>query len=203
MDVTFLHGLGQSPESWAETVAGLPERVHADCFGLFQSGSKISYPELYHGFETHCGTAPLHLCGLSLGAVVALNFAMEHGKQVESLALIAPQYKMPRFLLGVQNLIFRFFPEKSFAETGLTKQNMRYFTASMAALDLQQGLEQISCPVLVVCGEKDKANQKAARELTGKIPGAKLRILKGAGHEANKDAPAELAALLSSFYEPF
>lgn len=203
MDVTFLHGLGQSSKSWTETISRLPKTIHANCFDLFPPGGRIGYSELYHAFETRCGTVPQHLCGLSLGAVVALNFAIDHGKQVESLVLIAPQYKMPRVLLKVQNLVFQFLPEKSFAETGLNKQDLLYLTSSMKALDFRQKLEQISCPVMIVCGEKDRANQKAARELAGKIPGAKLRILKNAGHEANKDAPAELAALLSSFYEPF
>ena len=50
-------------------------------------------------------------------------------------------------------------------------------------------------PVLV-CGEKDAANLKAARRLAKLLPHAQLHILPGAGHELNTDAPAALAALL-------
>ncbi len=71
----------------------------------------------------------------------------------------------------------------------------------MAKLDFRQELKQIACPVLIVCGEKDRANQKAARELAEQIPSAARQTVSGAGHEVNKDAPAALAALLSSFYE--
>lgn len=201
MNVTFLHGLGQTSESWLKTTAHLPETIGAECYNLFQFRGEISYPNLYHAFEQSCGTRAVHLCGLSLGAVVALNFAVGHRQQVESLVLIAPQYKMPRFLLGIQNFIFRFLPDKAFSETGLAKRVILRLTASMAALDFRQELKRISCPVLIVCGEKDRANRKAACVLADKIPGAKLQILDGAGHEVNKDSSAELAALLSSFYE--
>ena len=35
----------------------------------------------------------LNLCGLSLGAVLALNYAIDFPKKVNSLILIAPQYE--------------------------------------------------------------------------------------------------------------
>ena len=164
MNITFLHGLGQTPQSWEKTASYLPESVTADCIDLFHLCAETTYPALYQAFAQRCGTAPLHLCGLSLGAILALDFAVRHSGQVRSLTLIAPQYKMPRLLLGIQNLIFRFLPEKAFVETGLAKQDILRLTSSMTALDFRQKVQQVTCPTLIMYGEKDSANQKAAQE---------------------------------------
>ena len=66
----------------------------------------------------------------------------------------------------------------------------------MLDLDFREDLGKVSCPVLVLCGERDKANRKAARGLQAGIPGAELAWIPGAGHEANLDAPEALAEVL-------
>lgn len=54
-----------------------------------------------------------------------------------------------------------------------------------------------SCPVAVLCGEKDGANLKASKELGARLPNAALQIVPGAGHAVNKDAPEAIAAALN------
>ena len=70
----------------------------------------------------------------------------------------------------------------------------------MLDLDFREDLGKVSCPVLVLCGERDKANRKAARGLQAGIPGAELAWIPGAGHEANLDAPEALAEALRDFF---
>lgn len=64
--------------------------------------------------------------------------------------------------------------------------------------DLLDGLDNISCPVMIVCGEKDNANKKAAKELATLLKNARLEIVSGAGHEVNVEAPDKLGKLLRS-----
>ena len=52
----------------------------------------------------------------------------------------------------------------------------------------------------MICGEKDSANMKAARELAGIIRNAKLQVIRGSGHEVNIDAPEALAGILYDFF---
>lgn len=66
-----------------------------------------------------------------------------------------------------------------------------------AVLDFSAKLGGIACPAAVVCGERDRANRGAAEELQRLLPNAELRIIPGAGHEVNRDAPEALAALLN------
>ena len=58
----------------------------------------------------------------------------------------------------------------------------------------------MQCPACVLCGEKDGPNQKAARELSLKLPQAQLHIIPNAGHEVNKDQPEKLAEILTAFF---
>ena len=69
---------------------------------------------------------------------------------------------MPKFLLKVQNVLFKFMPKSQFEDIGLTKKDFITLTNSMADMDFTNGLENVSCSVLVLCGEKDNVNKKAA-----------------------------------------
>ena len=204
MEVIFLHGLGQGPSAWEGVVSALPDSIRADCPDLFAlaKGGTLDYPALYRGFSAFCGEKRegLHLCGLSLGAVLALQYALEHPASVESLTLIAGRARMPRALLKVQGAIFRLMGEKNFREMGLTRVDAITLTASMARLDFRPDLGRLRCPALVLCGEKDGANRREAAALAAGIPGAGLAFLPGAGHEVNREAPEALAEVLGQFY---
>ena len=204
MQYIFIHGLGQDPSGWDETKLYLGGQRRIDCpdLSLFLKDEDVSYGNLYGAFSEYCGdiSGPVHLCGLSLGAVIALNYAVDHSEKVRSLVLIAPQYKMPKILLKLQNMIFRFLPERSFAGTGIGKEKMRKLTNSMGNLDFSGNLEKISCPALILCGERDTANRKAAGIMAERIRGAEIRTIKNAGHEVNKEAPEQLAEGLRDFY---
>ncbi len=70
----------------------------------------------------------------------------------------------------------------------------------MSKLDFSDSLDKISCPSLIVCGERDQANKRAAAELAGRLSHARLAKLGGVGHEVNTEAPEKLAELFREFY---
>ena len=192
MNVVFLHGLGQSPSSWNETISCLPKDIKAYCPTLFNFSTDraIAYKNIYLSFEEYVDkfSEPVTISGISLGAVLALNYCINHAEKVQSLILIAPQYKMPRLLLKFQNILFRVMPEKSFLGSGIRKQDMIHLTSSMMALDFEQDLRNILCPTLIICGKHDLANVKAAKVLAKNIFTAKLCLIDNAGHEINVTA---------------
>lgn len=83
---------------------------------------------------------------------------------------------------------------------GLAKKDVLSLTRSMLGLDYQGRLQEIARPALVLCGEKDRANKKAARTMGKGIPRARLAFIPGAGHEASMDAPERLAEMLETFF---
>lgn len=200
----FLHGLGQTPSSWDAVLRQLGCEETALCPDLaaMVSSEEATYGNLYRSVVGICKNleSPLNLCGLSLGAVLALHYAAEHPGKVNSLVLAAPQYKMPRVLLRVQNLLFRFMPSSLFQGTGFSKEQFIRLCASMESLDFTEMLSAIACPVLVVCGSRDRANLNACTRLARLLPRGELQILEGAGHELNQEVPEELARLIKNFY---
>ena len=87
---------------------------------------------------------PLDLCGLSLGAVLSLNYAIDNPEKINSLILIAPQYNMPKTLLKIQNIIFHFMPNSAFSKIGLTKKGFIEFTNSMMNIDFSENIKNLT-----------------------------------------------------------
>lgn len=199
----FLHGLGQTAASWDKvfSVLRIQDPVCPDLFSMLK-GQNINFSNLFRQFEKTCNEYPgmINICGISLGAVLALNYAAEHLQKVQSLILIAPQFKMPKGILYVQNIAFHLMPEIKFLEMGISKKDALSLTKSMLRLDFSAELSRFTCPIMIICGEKDKANRKAAISMNNKILNAKLSLVAQAGHEVNIEAPEELANLIEKFW---
>lgn len=195
----FLHGLGQTAKDWDETINRV-SGLEADCPELFSfAKTDMVYSQILRGLERRYADVkePFRICGISLGAMLALDYAIRHGKQINSLILIGVQYKSPTFLIDFQNILFRCMPQRPFEDMGLSKNDVIKLTRSMRALDFSQQLKELVCPVEIVCGEKDTANLKAAKKLNELLPQAKLHIIPGVGHEVNRCAPEAIAEILS------
>ena len=146
---------------------------------------------IYQAFVAYCKnfSEKLNICGISLGAIIALNYAIEFPERVQSIVLIGAQCKVPKGLMMLQNFIFKLLPKSFFAKMGLPKKNVLQLTNSMVDLDLSPRLEDILSPTLLICGGKDNANKKSANNLAQMIPNAKVSIIDNAGHVLNTEAP--------------
>lgn len=172
-----------------------------DCPELFSSAEdEISYSQILGDLEQRYSEVkePLRICGLSLGALLAIDFAIRHEEKVASLILIGAQYKVPSLLIDFQNLIFRCMPNKAFESMGLSKSSTIKLAHSMRSLDFTSQLNNIRCPVTILCGKKDTANLKASKRLKELLPKATLHIVPNAGHELNKYAPNTIAEILNN-----
>ncbi len=204
MACIFVHGLGQDSSSFDKVLSclGKEDRFFVPDLVDFLQGSNDGYAELYRRFSDYCNqfSEKLCLCGLSLGAILCLQYALEYPKKVHSLILIGAQYKMPRMLLCIQSFLFRFLPEQFFKESRLSKDSMMHLMKTMETLDFSSQLGQVCCKTLILCGEKDPVNKKAAKGLSRGIPHACAQVVRGAGHEVNTDAPEELAEIIRAFF---
>ena len=200
----FLHGLGQTPSSWIKTIENIGIEESAVCPNLstLVQGREANYENLYAAFSDICNehSEKVNLCGLSLGGVLSLNYAIDHPDKVNSLILIAAQYKMPKKLLSIQNTIFRFMPKSMFQEMGFSKEDFLVLCKTMMELDFSNSLNAVNSPVLIIYGEKDSANKKASMELADRLTNAELCIVEGANHEINIEMPEKLAELIKRFY---
>lgn len=200
MKTVLLHGLGQTAKDWKEVVRQLSisDVDHPELFS--SADDEISYLTILSDLEQRYSEVkePLRICGLSLGALLAIDFAIRHEEKVASLVLIGARYKVPSLLIDLQNLIFHCMPNKAFESMGLSKSSTIKLTRSMRSLDLTSQLNSIRCPVTILCGKKDAANLKASKQLKELLPQATLRIVPNAGHELDRDAPNTIAEILNN-----
>lgn len=199
----LIHGLGQDETSWDEVKKNLTG-VDFQTPNLFKllDGKKVDFKNLYAAFEDYLNGFgdKLNLCGLSLGGLLALYYAKEHSESINSLILIGVPHKIPKFLFMLQGFAFRRIKDKVFESLGTDKKSFIGLTKSMTSLDIMSGVEKISCPTALCCGENDKANIKSLKPLHAAIKGSGVTIIKNSGHEINFDNPTELAEFISSLW---
>lgn len=205
MKTVLVHGLGQNASSWRRTVEAMENNADIVCPNLSDLlGDKaVCYSNLYRTFEKYCGhfEGKLNLCGLSLGGTLVLQYGIEHPDKVNDMVLIGTQYIMPKKLLKFQNIIFHMMPNRAFQNMGFRKKEIIGLSKSMMDLNFRKDLKKIDCPVLILCGEKDKANKTASFQMKEQIACAEISIVENAGHEVNLDTPKELGAVLSDFFQ--
>lgn len=203
MKIVFLHGLGQKISAWNKTIQYLKSNDF-ECLDVISNlESDQTFDNLADKLELKIieERSPIIICGLSLGAVLGLELYFRQPDKIAALILIAPQYKMPAVLISIQNLIFRLMPNRLFLKNGVSKSNMLSISSSMRRLDYSNRIKNISCPVYIVCGSKDKANMKAAVSLNEALPISSLEFVDGAKHEVNIDKPDVLAEVINAAYD--
>ena len=88
----LIHGLGQNSKDWNTIKNELEMRgifpIVPDLFNLTK-GRELDYPTVYQAFSELCESYKdkLNLCGISLGGLLALNYAIQYPKKINSLVL--------------------------------------------------------------------------------------------------------------------
>jgi 3-oxoadipate enol-lactonase len=159
------------------------------------------------------GVERAHICGLSLGGMVALWLSAYHPERVERAvsantgARIGTESSWNERIAAVRSggmravrdlVLARFLSERfRSAHPDETQQIAEIveatpadgYIAACAALrdaDLHRALPRVKVPVLIIAGDLDEATPVAlARELQGAIAGSGLTVLQGAAHLSN------------------
>lgn len=201
----LIHGLGQNSKDWDTIKNELETRgispIVPDLFDLTK-GRELDYPTVYQAFSELCESYKdkLNLCGLSLGGLLALNYAIQYPRKINSLVLIGTPFKIPKGLLKFQNIVFRFMPKAAFQNMGVSKKDFIRLSNSMTNLNFMELVATLGCPALILCGAKDKTNMESAKRFHEAMKNSKLVIVDDSGHEVNKDNPNELVSILQDFW---
>ena len=205
MTKVFIHGSGHKGSSWNEVVKSMKNRDSILCPDLstILNGKEARYSYLYSSFVEYCNgiEGQIDLCGLSLGGILALNYAIDYPNKVKSLILIGTPHKVPKLMFSIQNVIFRLLPKSTFKEMAFNKKDTFILGNTMKELDFSHKVNVIKCPTLIICGDKDNTNMKSAHFLSENIKGSKLNIIKQTGHVVNEENPKELARILDDYYD--
>lgn len=205
MKKILIHGSGHKSTSWNKTLENIKNNNDILCPELSSllNGKEANYDNLYYSFVKYCNNidGKIDLCGLSLGGILALNYALDFPNKVNSLILIGTPHKVPRITFSIQNVIFKLLPKSLFETMAFNKKNTFILGNSMKKLDFSNRVQYIKCPALIIYGEKDNANIKAAYYLSENIKDSKLEIIKNTGHVINEENPKELSTLINNFWQ--
>ena len=202
MKLIFLHGLGQSAESWKEVQDFLADYT-SEALDLFPSGVS-NYQEAKERIYQHLSkeTEPFVLIGLSLGAVLALELSSSEIPTLQALVLSGCPLKLAGNIpFYFQTLIFKLLPKRVFEKQGADKVLMVGVSEELKTLDLTDISRTCSYPTLLICGSKDKPNLSSMRSLHKLISESQFQIIPDGPHVLNKEKPKEFAEQIKPFLE--
>ena len=204
--LALLHGLGQTPQSWQDQVTAMPAGFKAVAPwlrglrpGRAQEFSVEGAADDVLALLNQHGVEQMSLVGVSLGAMVALDAAVRSPGNVSHLVLAAGQVNPPKSVMRMQRLVFSMVPAKRLASMGVEKRRFLQALDQAATIDYRSRLGLVTARTLVIVGADDKANLTAARDLAAGIPGARLEVIPGVGHQPNVEDPAAFNALVWPF----
>ena len=202
MKLIFLHGLGQSAESWKE-VRNLLTDYPSEAIELFPSGVS-NYQQAKERVYQHLAqeTEPFILVGLSLGAALAIELSSYDLPNLRALVLSGCPLKLAgNILFYVQLLIFKLLPKRVFEKQGADKVLMVGVSEELKTLDLTDISRTCSYPTLLICGSKDKPNLSSMKTIQELMPNSQFQIIPDGPHILNRAKPKEFAEITRSFLE--
>jgi 3-oxoadipate enol-lactonase len=170
---------------------------------------------------------PAHVVGLSLGGAVAFQLAVDAPALLRSLVIInsGPSFVaswqirlavLLRLLLvkiaGLKRvgamIAKRLFPRpedaplrRAFEEHFVTNDRRAYEASTRALIGwtVADRLSTITCPVLVVSGDRDYTPVSAKEPYVAALPNARLAVIADAGHACTLERPAQVNQVLRTF----
>lgn len=162
--------------------------------------------------------APSVVVGFSMGGYVARAIAAASPQLVEALVLVATSSRpersasrasdavSPSSFAGLSRRAIQSSLSRDHAQDQALVDRVRAMSVRLgaeafawqSALDRTDvPLREIRCPTLVVAASEDRLRTlEESRELAQAMPGARLRIIEGAGHLIPIEAPGALADVL-------
>ena len=141
------------------------------------------------------------LIGLSLGGMIALEYALNPSPYMKGIVVSGAQSKVNgEWLLAWPQAVLRLIPNFIYSKfLKQEKETAFNFSKSLLDFDIENKLPRIKCPTLVVVGSMDKPSQSDAYRIAQLIETAVLYEIEGGGHQLNKTHEKELAGIVAEF----
>jgi pimeloyl-ACP methyl ester carboxylesterase len=193
--IFFLPGAGGSPDFWKPVGDRLPADRPKRYFGWPGLGHQPHDPAI-RSFDdlvqmvSNEMTEPVDLVSQSMGGVMAARLALAKPALVRRLVLCVTSGGVDMTSLGAAE--WRDDYRRSFPNA------VDWITASGAATLLP--VERIAAPALLIWGGADPISPVAVgRHLAGRLPDARLHVVKDGNHDVAQTHAAEVAALVAPF----
>ena len=234
--LVFINSLGSDLRIWDGLIADFAERFPLIRYDQRGHGLSDCPPGPYTlrdhtddlaGLLAHLQAPAAILIGVSVGGMIALDFAHQHPERVQGLVLCdtgakigTAEYWSERSsavrqggLAPLAPMILARWFSSTFAATApaaycgyanmLTRTPVEGYAATCEALrdaDLREVVPNINIPALVLCGEEDLATPPSlGRELAAALPNAHFALIPQAGHLPSLEQAKALATAIQHF----
>lgn len=230
--IVFLHGVGSDKSVWRPQLEhfGAERRAlafdypgYGDSDAAPEGPTRDDYARAILSAMRELGVERAHVCGLSLGGVVAIAMADAAPDYCASLVLAACFAAHPdgeaiyqRSLAGAADMralaegrvdVLLAQPADAAVRSevmetmaAITPEAYCIGAAAVWLADQREQVHDIRAPTLVLCGAEDKVTPPAlSHELTRLIPGARCELIERAGHLCNLERPEEFNTFVGAF----
>jgi len=232
--IVFLHGVGSDKSVWRPQLDHFSAERRAIAFDYPGYGEsdpapdgtgRDDYARQVFAAMRALGVTRAHICGLSLGGVVAIAMSAIEPEACASLILADTFARHPdgqgiyeRSIAAADSGSLRPLAEArvdvllaqpadpavrtEVIETMAKIDQTAYKIGAEAVwlADQASRAHDIRCPALVLCGSADKVTPPAlSTELSRLIPGARMELVEGAGHLSNLEQPQAFNTLVGAF----
>jgi 3-oxoadipate enol-lactonase len=219
-----LHGLVDRLEIWDRLTPSLSERGRVACVDQRGHGESDAPPGPYRREDLasdvsavigELGAEKVVLVGHSMGGIVSMATALGHPQQVAGLVLIGTASQCNEKTAGWYERIARagekggnaalaraIYGEKSQKVIRGEAQGIADVTRTLKSLyedPLTPKLSGITCPVLLIVGEKDPMGAKASSIIAAQLRDAELVTIPDCGHWVHVDEPEAVRSAIDRF----
>lgn len=233
--IVFIHGVAITSRVWEYQKAYVSQTHKMIVYDLRGSGKSEKTPWLRHtaellaedlkGLLDFLGIERTHIVGLSMGAAVAMKFAISYPQRVGRLVLSGAFEdlvgimnfirKYFGFILG-KLLMFRFFGGLAtwIMLPGASRKDLLYYHRNIISIDwdevrkynqilasysITDALSRITAPTLILYGQYEAVLHKYGYRIRDKIADARMKIIPGVGHGWNGEAPELFSRMVVEF----
>jgi pimeloyl-ACP methyl ester carboxylesterase len=205
--VILIHGFGESLESWhrggvVRTLSPHFQVIAMDVRGHGRSGKP--HDQKSYGAELsgdvvrllrHLGTTKAHIVGYSMGALVALDFAVLHQEHALSIVLAGAGWNPPETLEDFRQQAEAFEQGKIPGREGDDAKALAAMLRGLRVLS-EEDVRRIRVPMAALIGANDRFMANVQR-LSRALPGMQVTVIPDADHAATPDHPKFGESLLA------
>lgn len=218
-DLVLIHGLAGSADWWTHNQPALTGAFRVTTIDLPGFGSSHpdarlildQAPDQVADLMAARGIDRAHVMGHSMGGLVAGALASDRPERVDRLVLVDAGFLAfdPKLRNRVTGL-FRTLPWTSPSLMPILVRDMfrsgpirmMAATGELLRKDWREKLPSISAPTLVIWGEHDRVcDLRIGKQIAATVPGAKLVVVPGAGHNPMWEKPEEFDRAVLAFLQ--
>ena len=229
--IVFLHGVGSDKSVWAPQLTHFGRSRRAVAFDypgyaesdILKGATRDDFAAAILAAMDSLGVERAHVCGLSLGGVIAIAMHAIAPQRCAGL-VIADSFAVHPDGRGIYDRSVAASSDlRALAEgrvdvllaPGASPHIRSEVVETMARIDpgayriaaeavwladQRDRAASIGVPTLVLCGAEDRVTPPAlSEELARMVPGARLELIPGAGHLSNLERPAHFNRLVGDF----